>query len=149
MGFELDGILLYIYLYYSLSLRYTALLDAFAECGISESWTNQIIKSIYIYICISNKILEEIELVPVVYDYPTRQERFPVRTQAYVFFVFFLTRVYRILFYVLDDNDALQLLTQLLAHQELFAPTFSFVIQHILSRILHIKKMSFRMTVYF
>ena len=148
MGFELDGILLYIYLYYSLSLRYTALLDAFAERGISKSWTNQIIKSIYIYICISNKILEEIELVPVVYDYPTRQERFPVRTQAYVFF-FFLTRVYRILFYILDDNDALQLLAKLLAHQELFAPTFSFVIQHILSRILHIKKMSFRMTVYF
>ena len=147
MGFELDGILLYIYLYYSLSMRYTALLDAFAERGISESWTNQIIKSIYIYIRISNKILEEIELVPVVYDYPTRQERFPVRTQAYVFF--FLTRVYRILFYILDDNDALQLLAQLLAHQELFAPTFSFVIQHILSRILHIKKMSFRMTVYF
>ena len=86
MGFELDGILLYIYLCYSLSLRYTALLDAFAERGISESWTNQIIKSIYI--CISNKILEEIELVPVVYDYPTRQERFPVRTQVYVFFLF-------------------------------------------------------------
>ena len=147
MGFELDGILLYIYLYYSLSLRYTALLDAFAERGISESWTNQIIKSIYIYIRISNKILEEIELVPVVYDYPTRQERFPVRTQAYVFF--FLTRVYRILFYILDDNDALQLLAQLLAHQELFASTFSFVIQHILSRILHIKKMSFSMRVYF
>ena len=84
MGFELDGILLYIYLYYSLSLRYTALLDAFAELGISESWTNQIIKSIYIYI--SNKILGEIELVPVVHDYPTRQERFPVRTQAKVFF---------------------------------------------------------------
>ena len=83
--------------------------------------------------------MEEIELVPVVYDYPTRQERFPVRTQAYVLF-FFLTRVYRILFYILDDNDA---------HQELFAPTFSFVIQHILSRILQIKKMSFRMTVYF
>ena len=81
MGFELDGILLYIYLYYSLSLRYTALLDAFAERGISESWTNQIIKSIYI----SNKILGEIELVPVVHDYPTRQERFPVRTQAKVF----------------------------------------------------------------
>ena len=52
MGFELDGILLYIYLYYSLSLRYTALLDAFAERGISESWTNQIIKSIYICIYI-------------------------------------------------------------------------------------------------
>ena len=92
MGFEIDGILLYIYLYYSLSLRYTALLDAFAERGISESWTNQIIKSIYIciyiYICISNKILGEIELVPVVHDYPTRQERFPVRTQAKVFFFF-------------------------------------------------------------
>ena len=92
MGFELDGILLYMYLYYSLSLRYTALLDAFAERGISESWTNQIIKSIYIciyiYICISNKILGEIELVPVVHDYPTRQERFPVRTQAKVFFFF-------------------------------------------------------------
>ena len=84
---------------------------------------------IYIYICISNKILGEIELVPVVHDYPTRQERFPVR--------------------ILNDNDALQLLAQLLAHQELFAPTFSFVIQHILSRILQIKKMSFRMTVYF
>ena len=89
MGFELDGILLYIYLYYSLSLRYTALLDAFAERGISESWKNQINKSIYIYICISNKILEEIELVPVVYDYPTRQDRFPVRTQAYVYFIYF------------------------------------------------------------
>ena len=113
MGFELDGILLYIYLYYSLSMRYTALLDAFAERGISESWTNQIIKSIYIYIYISNKILGEIELVPVVHDYPTRQERFPVRTQAKVFF-FFLTRVYRILFYILNDNDALQLLAQLL-----------------------------------
>ena len=83
----------------------------------------------------------EIELVPVVHDYPTRQERFPVRTQAKVFF--FLTRVYRILFYILDDNDALQLLAQLLAHQELFAPTFSFVIQHILSRILQIKKCRF------
>ena len=146
MGFELDGILLYIYLYYSLSMRYTALLDAFAERGISESWTNQIIKSIYIYIyiyiCISNKILGEIELVPVVHDYPTRQERFPVRTQAKVFF-FFITRVYRILFYILNDNDALQLLAQLLAHQELFAPTFSFVIQHILSRILQIKKCRF------
>ena len=67
----------------------------------------------------------------------------------HMYFFFFLTRVYRILFYILDDNDALQLLAQLLAHQELFAPTFSFVIQHILSRILHIKKMSFRMTVYF
>ena len=121
-------------------MRYTALLDAFAERGISESWTNQIIKSIYI--CISNKILGEIELVPVVHDYPTRQERFPVRTQAKVFF-FFLTRVYRILFYILDDNDALQLLAQLLAHQELLAPTFSFVIQHILSRILQIKKCRF------
>ena len=95
VGFELDGILLYIYiyLYYSLSLRYTALLDAFAERGISESWKNQINKSIYIYICISNKILEEIELVPVVYDYPTRQERFPVRTQAYVFCFFFNSSV--------------------------------------------------------
>ena len=43
---------------------------------------------IYINVCISNKILGEIELVPVVHDYPTRQERFPVRTQAKVFFFF-------------------------------------------------------------
>ena len=68
------------------------------------------------------------------------QERFPARTQALGFF--FFTRVYRLLFYILNDNDALQF-AQLLAHQELFAPTFSFVIQHLLSRILQIKKCRF------
>ena len=82
--------------------------------------------------------MEEIKLVPVVYNYP---RAFP-RAHTSTWFFFFFTRVYRLLFYILNDNDALQF-AQLLAHQELFAPTFSFVIQHILSRILQIKKCRF------
>ena len=93
------------------------------------------------YVCISNKIMEEMKLVPVVYNHPRAFPR--AHTSTCFFFVFFFfTRVYRLLFYILNDNDALQL-AQLLAHQELFAPTFSFVIQHLLSRILQIKKCRF------
>ena len=85
--------------------------------------------------------MEEIKLVPVVYNYPRAFPR--AHTSTCFFFVFFFfTRVYLLLFYILNDNDALQL-AQLLAHQELFAPTFSFVIQHLLSSILQIKKCRF------
>ena len=85
------------------------------------------------------------------YDYPTNSYSAP--THLFLFFLFLESTGH----HNLDDKAAYHLprnrhwlfdLVQLLAHQELFAPTFNFVIQHLLSRIL-LQKRSFRVTVYF